>query len=37
VESSKESFAQLAMQDMELSLMAKQLKLITAFSVSDEK
>jgi hypothetical protein len=32
----KVNFALPAMQGMELSLMEKQLKLITAFSVSDE-
>jgi hypothetical protein len=32
----KVNSAQLAMQGLELSLMEKQLKLITAFSVSDE-
>jgi len=37
VEMKKVNSALLVMQDMELSLMAKQLKLITAFSVSDEK
>jgi len=36
VEMKKVNFAQLAMQGMELSLMEQQLKLITAFSVSDE-
>jgi hypothetical protein len=33
----KVNFAPLVMLDSELSLMEKQLKLITAFSVSDEK
>jgi hypothetical protein len=33
----KVNSALLVMQDMGLSLMAKQLKLITVFSVSDEK
>jgi len=36
VEMRKENFARPAMQALELSLMEQQLKLITAFSVSDE-
>jgi len=36
VEMKKVNSVQLAMQGMELSLMEQQLKLITAFSVSDE-
>jgi len=36
VEMKKVNFARHAMQGMELSLMEQQLKLITAFSVSDE-
>tara|TARA_R110000764_G_scaffold52756_1_gene114799 strand:- start:1033 stop:1149 length:117 start_codon:yes stop_codon:yes gene_type:complete len=37
VEMKKESFVQLAMLDMELSLTEIQLKLIDVYSVTDEK